>query len=85
MNLLTNAAKYTESGGRIWLTAEQVGTEIVIQVRDNGVGIPPEKLPSMFELFVQGDRSSARSEGGLGIGLTLRKASSRCIKALSQQ
>ena len=74
VNLLSNAAKYTESGGRIWLIAEQVGAEIVIQFRDNGVGIPPEKLPSMFELFVQGDRSSARSEGGLGIGLTLVKS-----------
>ena len=74
VNLLTNAAKYTESGGRIWLTAEQDESDIVIQFRDTGIGIPPEKLPEMFELFVQGDRSLARSEGGLGIGLTLVKS-----------
>jgi PAS domain S-box-containing protein len=73
VNLLTNAAKYTESGGRIWLTAERVGSEVVLQVEDNGIGIAPEKLPQMFELFAQGDRALARSEGGLGIGLTLVK------------
>jgi PAS domain S-box-containing protein len=73
VNLLTNAAKYTEPGGRIWLSAQQEGGEIVIRVRDTGMGIPPEKIPAMFELFVQGDRSLARSEGGLGIGLTLVK------------
>ena len=71
VNLLTNAAKYTESGGTIWLTARHEGNDIVIKVRDTGIGIPPEKLPLMFELFAQGDRSLARSEGGLGIGLTL--------------
>ena len=71
VNLLANAAKYTESGGTIWFTAEHEGNEIVIKVRDTGIGIPPEKLPQMFELFAQGDRSLARSEGGLGIGLTL--------------
>ncbi len=71
MNLLTNAAKYTESGGRIWLTAALEGEHVVIKVRDNGIGIPPEKLPDMFQLFSQGERSIARSEGGLGIGLTI--------------
>ena len=71
VNLLTNAAKYTESGGTIYCTAGHEGNNIVIKVRDTGIGIPPEKLPQMFELFVQGDRSLARSEGGLGIGLTL--------------
>jgi len=71
VNLLTNAAKYTESGGTIWLTAGHEGNDIVVKVRDTGIGIPPEKLPKMFELFAQGDRSLARSEGGLGIGLTL--------------
>ncbi len=71
VNLLTNAARYTESGGTIWFTAEHEGNEIVIKVRDTGIGIPPEKLPQMFELFAQGDRSLERSEGGLGIGLTL--------------
>jgi PAS domain S-box-containing protein len=74
VNLLTNAAKYTEAGGRIWLSAGQDGDEVVIRVRDTGIGIPPEKLPQMFELFVQDDRSLARSEGGLGIGLTLVKS-----------
>ena len=66
LNLLTNAAKYTESGGRIWLTAKPEGEQVVISVRDNGIGIPPEKLPEMFQLFAQGDRSLARSEGGPG-------------------
>ncbi len=72
-NLLTNAAKYTENGGHIWLTAGHDGEDVVITVRDNGVGIPPEKLPEMFELFAQGDRTLARSEGGLGVGLTVVK------------
>jgi signal transduction histidine kinase len=71
LNLLTNAAKYTESGGRIELTARREGEQAVISVRDNGMGILPEKLPEMFRLFAQGDRSLARSEGGLGIGLTI--------------
>ena len=70
-NLLTNAAKYTENGGHIWLTAGHHGGDVVINVKDTGVGIPPEKLPGMFELFAQGDRTLARSEGGLGIGLTV--------------
>ena len=70
-NLLSNAAKYTDNGGHIWLSADREGHDIVIRVRDTGIGIAPEKLPQMFELFVQGDRSLARSEGGLGIGLTL--------------
>jgi CheY-like chemotaxis protein len=71
VNLLTNAAKYTLSGGKISLTARREEGDIVIKVRDTGIGILPEKLPQMFELFAQGDRSLARSEGGLGIGLTL--------------
>src|SRR5512135_1989583 len=71
VNLLTNAAKYTPSGGRIRLIAGIEGAEFVCRVRDNGVGISPELLPRMFELFAQADRSLARSEGGLGIGLTL--------------
>ncbi len=72
-NLLTNAAKYTEPGGLVALSVRRAGDEVIFEVRDNGMGIPPEKLPMMFELFVQGDRSLARSEGGLGIGLTLVK------------
>jgi signal transduction histidine kinase len=71
LNLLTNAAKYTNRGGRIWLTAVREDKHITISIRDNGLGIPPEKLPEMFRLFSQGDRSLARSEGGLGIGLTI--------------
>jgi PAS domain S-box-containing protein len=71
VNLLTNAAKYTPSGGRIQLIAGVEGKDAVFRVRDNGVGIPQELLSGMFELFVQADRSLARSEGGLGIGLTL--------------
>ena len=73
-NLLTNAAKYSDIGSHIWLSAAREGEEIVIKVRDAGVGIPPEQLPRLFELFAQGDRSLARSEGGLGIGLTLVRA-----------
>jgi len=73
INLLNNAAKYSENGGHIRLSAGHEGDEIAIRVKDAGLGIPPEKLPEMFELFAQADRSSARSEGGLGIGLTLVK------------
>jgi PAS domain S-box-containing protein len=71
VNLLTNAAKYTDAGGKIALTARQEGTDVVIRVRDTGMGITPELLPRVFDLFAQGDRTMARSEGGLGIGLTL--------------
>jgi two-component system CheB/CheR fusion protein len=70
-NLLNNAGKYTEEGGQIWLTAECVGGEAVIKVRDTGMGITPEILPRVFDLFTQADRSLDRSQGGLGIGLTL--------------
>jgi PAS domain S-box-containing protein len=73
VNLLNNAAKYSENGGHIHLWARNEGGEVVITVRDRGVGIAPEKLSGMFELFAQGDRSLARSEGGLGIGLTVVK------------
>ncbi len=71
VNLLANAAKYTPSGGRIELIANVEGDEFVCRVRDNGVGIPPVLLPRMFDLFAQADQTLARSEGGLGIGLTL--------------
>jgi PAS domain S-box-containing protein len=73
VNLLSNAAKYSENHSRIWLTAVRKGDEIVIGVRDAGIGIPSERLHEIFELFAQGDRSLARSEGGLGIGLTVVK------------
>jgi two-component system CheB/CheR fusion protein len=72
-NLLHNAAKYTEEGGHIWLTVERRLGEAWVRVRDDGLGIPTELLPQVFDLFTQGDRSLARSEGGLGIGLTLVK------------
>ncbi len=72
-NLLTNAAKYTEPNGRIWLTAERDGETAVLRVRDNGIGIAPHMLPRIFELFVQVDHASTKAQGGLGIGLTLVK------------
>lgn len=71
LNLLNNAAKYTPDGGRIWLTAEKANGESVIRVRDTGMGIPPEILPKVFDLFTQAERTLERAEGGLGIGLTL--------------
>jgi CheY-like chemotaxis protein/anti-sigma regulatory factor (Ser/Thr protein kinase) len=74
VNLLTNAAKYTESGGHVSLTARREDDDIVVRIKDTGVGITPELLPRIFDLFAQGDRSTARSEGGLGIGLTLVKS-----------
>jgi CheY-like chemotaxis protein/anti-sigma regulatory factor (Ser/Thr protein kinase) len=72
-NLLNNACKYTESGGQISLTAERHGDDVVVTVADTGVGIPAEMLPKIFDLFTQVDRSLERSQGGLGIGLTLVK------------
>ena len=71
VNLLTNAAKYTDEGGRIWLTVAGEGDEAVLRVRDTGVGIAPELLPRIFDLFTQAERSLDRSQGGLGIGLAL--------------
>jgi PAS domain S-box-containing protein len=73
-NLLNNAAKYTSEGGRIWLTAKPAGSEVVVSVRDSGAGIPADMLPKVFDLFIQGDRTYARTQGGLGIGLTLVQA-----------
>jgi PAS domain S-box-containing protein len=70
-NLLHNAAKFSEHSGRIWLTAERQGKEALVRVRDEGAGIRAELLPHVFELFVQGERSLDRSQGGLGIGLTV--------------
>ena len=70
-NLLNNAAKYTDQGGQIWLTALQVGQDAVLQVKDNGMGIAPEMLARIFEPFVQSNRVLQHSQGGLGIGLAL--------------
>jgi len=72
-NLLTNSAKYTERGGRIWLAAERQGGEVVLSVWDTGIGIPADALPRIFDMFSQVDRSTERSTGGLGIGLALVK------------
>jgi PAS domain S-box-containing protein len=72
-NLLTNSAKYTERGGRIWLAARRQGGNVVVSVRDTGIGIPAESLPHIFDMFSQVGRSIERSTGGLGIGLALVK------------
>ena len=70
-NLLNNAAKYTKPGGQIRLAAVSEGSEVVFRVRDNGIGIPPEMLSGIFDLFAQVDHSLDHSQGGLGLGLTL--------------
>jgi len=70
-NLLDNALKYTPSGGSIDLALARAGDDVVFSVRDSGVGIPPELLPQVFDVFVQGAISIDRSQGGLGIGLSL--------------
>jgi two-component system CheB/CheR fusion protein len=71
LNLLNNSAKYTQEGGRISLSVERQNELAIIRVRDNGMGIAPELLPSIFELFTQAERTIDRSQGGLGIGLTI--------------
>jgi signal transduction histidine kinase len=70
-NLLTNALKYTPAGGRISVRTRREGSQAVFEVVDSGIGLEPELLPRAFELFVQGERGLDRSQGGLGIGLTL--------------
>jgi CheY-like chemotaxis protein len=70
-NLLTNAAKYTPPGGTIWVRAERVGDQLVLTVRDTGMGIAPDVLPHIFDLFVQERQALDRAQGGLGIGLTI--------------
>jgi CheY-like chemotaxis protein/two-component sensor histidine kinase len=71
VNLLTNAAKYTDPGGLVRMTVARQGDEAVVRVRDNGVGIPADMLPRVFDLFTQVDGALSRSHGGLGIGLAL--------------
>ena len=87
-NLLNNAAKYTPPGGEIWLAVEREGEMVAMHVRDTGVGIPADLLPKVFDLFTQGERALDRSEGGLGIGLTLAqrlvKLHGGSIEALSE-
>jgi signal transduction histidine kinase/CheY-like chemotaxis protein len=73
VNLLANAAKYTDPGGRIEIETRAEGDSAVIVVADNGVGIPPTLLPRIFDLFVQSERTLDRAQGGLGIGLSLVK------------
>jgi signal transduction histidine kinase len=72
VNLLTNATKYTEQGGRVWVATESEGSEAVLRVRDTGVGIPPQMLESIFDMFIQVDRSLGRTrQWRLGVGLAL--------------
>ena len=73
-NLLTNACKFTDKGGRISLTVEREGEQAVIRVRDSGIGIAADQLPRVFDMFVQADTRLERSVSGLGIGLTLVKS-----------
>ena len=70
-NLLINAAKYTNAGGHIWVTVRKEDERALVSIRDDGIGIPSAQLPSVFDMFTQVDRSNRRSQGGLGIGLTL--------------
>jgi signal transduction histidine kinase len=70
-NLLNNAAKYTEKGGQIRLAARRERSNVVVSIRDSGMGIPAEMLSKVFELFTQVDRTYGRAQAGLGIGLTL--------------
>jgi signal transduction histidine kinase/ActR/RegA family two-component response regulator len=70
-NLLTNALKYTPGGGKIDVTVAQEGAQAVLRISDNGIGIPADLIDRIFDPFVQGERSLDRSQGGLGIGLTL--------------
>jgi signal transduction histidine kinase len=72
-NLLNNAAKYTEPGGTVSLAVRKQASQVLIRVQDTGIGIPPEVLHRIFDLFTQVDRSLNRSQGGLGIGLALVK------------
>jgi PAS domain S-box-containing protein len=70
-NLLNNAAKYSEKGGRIEITARRDGEDALVTIRDSGDGIAPEQVPKLFEIFTRGERSARRNQSGLGIGLAL--------------
>jgi signal transduction histidine kinase len=73
VNLLNNAIKYTQRGGHIWLKCTGEDEEVVMRVEDDGVGIPQDMLPRIFDLFTQVDSTRKQAEGGLGIGLALVK------------
>jgi PAS domain S-box-containing protein len=73
VNVLNNAAKYTQENGEVWLELSIDGDDAVVRVRDNGMGMPQETLEKVFDLFAQGERTIDRAEGGLGIGLTLAR------------
>jgi CheY-like chemotaxis protein len=70
-NLLNNAAKYTDAGGRIWFDVRREGDWLLASVRDTGIGIPAAELPRVFDMFAQAHRAAGRGQGGLGIGLTM--------------
>src|SRR6202000_3306733 len=70
-NLLNNAAKYTPAGGHVWLSVRRADDRVIVEVRDNGIGIDPALLPRVFELFVQGRQDPDGPAGGLGLGLGL--------------
>jgi signal transduction histidine kinase/CheY-like chemotaxis protein len=72
-NVLTNAAKYTAAGGEIRISSRAVGNSAIVEIKDNGAGISPRLLPRVFDLFVQGDRTIDRAQGGLGVGLAVVK------------
>jgi PAS domain S-box-containing protein len=72
-NLLSNAAKFTPSGGKVWLTVERDGSDVVVIVRDTGAGITAEQLPHIFDMFSQGEGAEEHTEDGLGIGLCLAR------------
>jgi len=78
VNLLFNAAKYTEAGGYVGLSVERGEGEAIVRIRDTGIGIAPEVLPKVFDLFVQADPSSRRADAGLGIGLALVRSLVEC-------
>ena len=72
-NALNNAVKFTPRGGRIWFTAERQSDEAIVRIRDTGMGIAPDVLPRVFDMFQQAEPILERSAGGLGIGLTLAR------------
>ena len=74
VNLLTNAAKYTPAGGHVWMEAARDGANACIRVRDDGMGIAPDMVDAIFDLFVQSNRTLERAQGGIGVGLTLAKS-----------